>query len=67
MGAIVSATKTNAELFGISDRLGTVEPGKIADLVATVENPLENIGLFEDGRKNVVMVVKDGVTFKELT
>jgi imidazolonepropionase-like amidohydrolase len=67
MGAIVSATKTNAELLGISDRLGTVEPGKLADLVATAENPLENIGLFEDGRKNVVMVVKEGVVFKDLT
>ena len=67
MGAIVSATKTNAELLCVSDRLGTIEPGKLADLIATAENPLENIGLFEDGRKNVVMVVKGGVVFKDLT
>jgi len=48
-----------SRVLGRTDRrlLGTVEPGKLADLVATAENPLENIGLFEDGRKNVVMVV----------
>jgi len=66
MGAIVSATRINAELLGISDRLGTVEPGKLADLIVTAENPLENIGLFEDGRKNVLMVVKDGKMVKQL-
>jgi imidazolonepropionase-like amidohydrolase len=67
MGAIVSATKTNAELLGISDRLGTVEPGKLADLIVTARNPLEDIGLFEDGLQNVVMVIKEGVVFKQLT
>jgi imidazolonepropionase-like amidohydrolase len=66
MGAIVSATKTNAELLNVSDRLGTVEPGKLADLIVTVDNPLEKIGLFEDGRKNVLMVVKEGVVAKNL-
>ena len=64
MGAIVSATRTNAELLGVSDRLGTMEPGKIADLIVTAENPLEHIGLFEDGRKNVILVVKDGDIYK---
>jgi imidazolonepropionase-like amidohydrolase len=66
MGAIVSATKTNAELLNVSDKLGTVEPGKLADLIVTADNPLEHIGLFEDGRKNVLMVVKDGVVCKDL-
>jgi imidazolonepropionase-like amidohydrolase len=66
MGAIVSATKTNAELFGVSDRLGTIELGKLADLIATAENPLDHIGLFENGLKNVVLVVKEGAVFKEL-
>ena len=46
MGAIVSATKTNAELLGVSGQLGTIEPGKIADLIATAENPLEIISGF---------------------
>ena len=67
MGAIVSATRTNAELLGVADRLGTIEPGKLADLIVTAANPLENIGLFEDGRKNVVLVVKEGLVFKDLT
>ena len=64
MGAIVSATKTNAELLGVSGQLGTIEPGKIADLIATAENPLDHIGLFEDGLKNVIMVVKHGGVYK---
>jgi imidazolonepropionase-like amidohydrolase len=33
MGAIVAATRTNAELLGLDDELGTIEPGKLADLV----------------------------------
>ena len=64
MGAIVSATKTNAELLGVSGQLGTIEPGKIADLIATAENPLDHIRLFEDGLKNVIMVVKHGGVYK---
>ena len=65
MGAIVSATRTNAELLNAADRLGTVEPGKLADLIVTAENPIDHIGLFEDGLKNVVMVVQGGAVVKD--
>ncbi len=37
------ATKANAELLGIADRLGTVEPGKIADLLIVSGNPAQDI------------------------
>jgi len=65
MGAIVSATKTNAELMNLSDRLGTVEPGKWADLIVVKGNPLQDIALFEDGRKNVLLVMKAGQIMKD--
>jgi hypothetical protein len=39
-----AATLNGAELLGIADQLGTVEPGKLADLVVVSENPLANIG-----------------------
>jgi imidazolonepropionase-like amidohydrolase len=66
MGAILATTKTNAELLNLSDRLGTVEPGKWADLIVVGRNPLEGITLFEDGRKNVLLVMKEGRIMKDI-
>jgi imidazolonepropionase-like amidohydrolase len=43
MSALVSATRVNAELVGLADRIGTVEPGKDADLVLVRGNPLDRI------------------------
>jgi imidazolonepropionase-like amidohydrolase len=43
--AIVAATKTNAELLGISADTGTIEVGKLADLVAVDGDPLADPGL----------------------
>ena len=49
-----------AGLLGIQDRLGSVEAGKIADLVAVGGNPLEEIAVMEE----VVFVMKEGVVYK---
>ncbi len=43
MAALVSATRVNAELFGLADRIGTVEPGKDADLILVRGDPLDRI------------------------
>lgn len=43
MEALISATRRPAEFFGIQDSLGTVEKGKIADLILLEANPLEGI------------------------
>jgi imidazolonepropionase-like amidohydrolase len=40
---IVSATMENARFFRISDRLGSIEKGKLADLILVKENPLSDI------------------------
>jgi len=61
MSALVSATRVNAEILGLSDRLGTVEPGKWADLVAVTGDPLADINVAE----HVAFVMKGGVVFKD--
>jgi imidazolonepropionase-like amidohydrolase len=60
MAAIRSATLVSAELLRIDDRLGTLEAGKLADLIAVAGNPLEDISLLE----NVAFVMKEGVVYK---
>lgn len=61
MQAIRSATTVAAELLGMSDRLGSLEPGKIADLVAVSGDPLADITELE----RVKFVMKDGVVYKK--
>lgn len=41
--AILPATVGNAGILGLSDKLGTIEAGKLADVIATDGNPLEDI------------------------
>lgn len=65
MAAIVSATATNAELFGLSDRTGTLEPGKWADIIVVEGDPLGQIGLLSD-RNNVKLLLKQGEVLKDL-
>lgn len=60
MRAIQSATLVAAQLLRIDDRLGTLEPQKIADIVAVPGNPLEDIRLL----RKVTFVMKDGVVHK---
>lgn len=64
MGALISATRTNAEILGIDNELGTIEPGKIADLILLEGDPFENISLFADYEKNIPLIIKDGAIYK---
>src|SRR5438552_3267847 len=65
MAAIVAATKTNAELFGLSDSIGTIEEGKQADLILVDSDPLANIAVLADASR-VQAVVKEGDIVKDL-
>ena len=54
--ALVAATKTNAEILDMDDRLGTLQPGKLADILVVNGKPDENL----DDLRNVEMVIRDG-------
>jgi imidazolonepropionase-like amidohydrolase len=54
--ALKAATSGDAELLGVSDRLGTLEAGKLADIVAVPGNPLNDIRATE----RVLFVMKEG-------
>jgi imidazolonepropionase-like amidohydrolase len=60
MEAIKSATMESAKLLRIENQLGSIEKGKLADIVAVDENPLENIKTME----NVTFVMKGGIVYK---
>lgn len=65
MQAIMSATKTAAELLGMSHRIGTVEPGKLADLVISRTDPLSHIESLKDN-DNIRLVMKGGHVVKDM-
>lgn len=65
MEALVATTKTAAECLGWQDRLGTLEEGKLADIILTRVNPLENIDALANP-DNIVMVIKDGKVVKDI-
>lgn len=57
--ALRSATVVAAELLGWSDKLGTIEPGKLADIVAVPGDPLADVSRLEQVR----FVMKNGVVY----
>ncbi len=61
MDAIKAATIVNAGILNMSDDIGTLEPGKLADIVATDQNPLQDIRALE----KVTFVMKEGVVYKQ--
>ena len=60
--AIAAATQTAADCVGAGDALGSIAPGKTADLILIDGNPLDDISILERG-KAVHYVMKGGETF----
>jgi Imidazolonepropionase and related amidohydrolases len=58
--ALLSAMQVNADILGMGDKFGSIEKGKLADIVAVNENPVTNIKTME----KVTFVMKDGVVYK---
>lgn len=69
--ALKMATHDNAELIKLCGprdpypgELGVVKEGALADLILVDGNPLENLDLVADADKNFVVIMKDGVIYK---
>lgn len=67
------ATYTNGQLLAMSgprnpypNKLGVIEEGAYADILLVDGNPLQNIKLLEDADKNLLLIIKDGVIYKNI-
>lgn len=63
MVAIQSATSVAARLVGYGDRLGTIEAGKLADMIAVEGNPIDDM----TSMRRVRFIMKDGVRYDHLS
>jgi imidazolonepropionase-like amidohydrolase len=61
MQAIVAATVTAAEHIGQAEKLGSIEPGKAADVIATSRSPVEDVSELT----RICFVMRDGIIFKQ--
>ncbi len=61
MTAIQSATRIAAELLGVENSLGTIEAGKLADIIAVSSDPIADINALQ----KIYFVMKEGVIYKE--
>jgi len=61
--AIQAATLGNAELFGLSDKIGSITVNKFADIIAVDGNPLQDIKELE----TIDFIMKNGIVYKNKT
>ncbi|MUK90539.1 amidohydrolase family protein [Ornithinibacillus sp. L9] len=65
MDSIVATTKTAAECLGWDDKVGTLEQGKLADIIVVKGNPLEDIYSLANN-DNIQVVIKNGKVEKNI-
>lgn len=65
MESILATTKVAAECLEWDDKIGTIENGKLADIVISKMNPLDDISILGDN-DNIVVVMKDGKIIKDI-
>lgn len=65
MEAIVATTRVAAECLGWQDRIGTLERGKLADVIIAATDPLADIRSLEK-TENIVLVMQEGKVVKDL-
>ena len=67
MGAIVATTKTNAELLKREKDLGTVEAGKLADLIVVRGDPLKDIKVLQNYQDRITLILQGGKIYKHIS
>jgi imidazolonepropionase-like amidohydrolase len=63
----VISTHNGAKLLGVDDQIGTLEPGKFADVIVVDRNPLENLAVLRDVHLVFLggeLVARDGIVLK---
>ncbi len=63
MEAIVATTKTASEVLGLEKKIGTLEKGKVADLIVVNGNPIDDMSLLQK-KQNILAVMKEGYFYK---
>ena len=66
MESILAATRNASECLGVQDTTGTIEKGKLADIIVVNGDPLRKISLLKE-RKNIHLVMKEGRIFVRRT
>jgi imidazolonepropionase-like amidohydrolase len=64
MEAVVAATGNAAQALGVAEELGTIEQGKLADLVLVEGNPLNDIAILQQ-ENHILKVMKGGIFFDQ--
>lgn len=66
MGALIATTATNAAIIGQERRLGTIEAGKLADLILVDGDPLKDITVFQRYRTHITVIMQGGSVYRNL-
>jgi imidazolonepropionase-like amidohydrolase len=66
IGALLAATRTNSEIIRQQDTLGTIEPGKLADLILVKGDPLKDISIFKEYQSNILIIIQGGRIYKNI-
>jgi len=61
MQAVLAATRNAADLLGVADKVGSIQPGRFADIVAVPGDPLRDV----DQLEHVSFVMKGGVVYRD--
>jgi len=64
MDAILTATRNAAQALKMDKEIGTIEAGKLADIIAVNGDPLKNIRCIQD-KKNIQLVMKEGKVYAD--
>jgi imidazolonepropionase-like amidohydrolase len=58
--SLMAGTSSGAELLGLADKVGSLKPGMLADIVAVPGNPVDDIKVTQQ----VIFVMKEGVVYR---